>query len=237
MNYARLLADGVGSWLQYEQACGHSGLFSEKYLAQPVGHILSGRSGNRTLAEYTHPVLTSLTRRTGRRPAIDFAVCDPFPSVAIAVESKWAGATQPSIEGIAWDLIRLELLAHHENARCYFILGGRRRELEKLFALPAFWDVATNRQRKPLLRHDAAGMHAINIGPIDRVRTPILGDIFEKYPELSFPSGIVTHLSSPFPVEQIKSGYQVYVWQIRSAQPRTTFLGGKMKQHFARPKS
>jgi hypothetical protein len=47
MNYARLLADGVGSWLQYEHACGHSGLFSEKYLAQPIGHILSGRSGNR----------------------------------------------------------------------------------------------------------------------------------------------------------------------------------------------
>ena len=57
MNYANLLADGVGSWLQYEHACGHSGLFSEKYLAQPVGHILSARSGNRALAEYIHPIL------------------------------------------------------------------------------------------------------------------------------------------------------------------------------------
>jgi hypothetical protein len=234
MNYARLLADGVGSWLQYERACGHSGLFSEKYLAQPIGHILSGRSGNRTLAEFTHSVLAPRTRTAGRRPAIDFAVCEAYPSVAIGVESKWVGTTLPSIENIAWDLIRLELLAYHESARCYFLLGGKRKDLERLFGLAGFWNVATDRKRKPLLKHDASGEHTITIGPIDRARTPMLEDVFERYADLSFPSRIVTHRSTPFPVDQIKDGYQVYVWQIRSAQPRTTFLGGNMRQYFPR---
>ena len=237
MNYARLLADGVGSWLQYERACGHSGLFSEKYLAQPVGHILSGRSGNRTLPEYTHSTLASHTRRTGRRPAIDFAVCDPYPSVAIGVESKWIGSTTPSAESIAWDLIRLELLAHHEQASCYFLLGGKRRDLERLFGSAGFWNVTNDRQRKPLLRHDAPGQHSITIGPIDRARIPILEDEFENYSDLLFPSRIVTHRSQPFPKDATKDGYQVYVWQIRSAQPRTTFLGGRMKQYFPRKRS
>jgi hypothetical protein len=119
MDYAKLLAHGVGSWLQYEQACGHSGLFSEKYLAQPIGHILSGRSGNRALAEYAHPVLVKTARGPGRRPAIDFAICNPYPKVEIGVESKWIGKTRPDVESIVWDLMRLELLVHHEGARCF----------------------------------------------------------------------------------------------------------------------
>jgi hypothetical protein len=232
MNYANLLADGVGSWLQYERACGHSGLFSEKYLAQPVGHILSARSGNRALAEYTHPILKPHTAGSGRRPEIDFVVCEQYPSISIAVETKWIGSTKPSVESIAWDLIRLELLAHFENAQCYFVLGGKRVDLERFFGLSAFSNATSDRQRKPLLKHDTPGQHTITFGPLDRARTPILDDVFKKYPELPFPTRVVSHRSMPFPASQTKDGYQVYVWLVRPAQPRTTILGKKILQYY-----
>lgn len=237
MDYARLLAHGVGSWLQFEQACGHSGLFSEKYLAQPIGHILSGRSGNRALAEYTHPVLGSAASGPGRRPAIDFAVCNPYPKVEIGVESKWIGKTQPDVESIVWDIIRLELLVHHEGARCFFVLGGKRGDLEGLFANEMFRHGSTNRRPQPFLRHESNILHTVSLGPIDGVRIPLLGSTFEKYSELKFPSQVVTRRSAPFPEAQIKNGYQIYVWEVRSVARRTTFLGGAMKRYFPKPRS
>jgi hypothetical protein len=77
MDYAKLLAHGVGSWLQYEHACGHSELFSEKYLAQPIGNILSGQTGNRARAEFTHPVLSGETS----------AIANSFISKPLTIES------------------------------------------------------------------------------------------------------------------------------------------------------
>src|SRR5262249_8205570 len=133
MNYARLLTEGVGSWLHFEYLCDRSGLFSEKYLAHPIGQILSARSANRTIAEYKHPVLAPLAKGAGRRPEVDFVICESYPTISLAVESKWVGQSEPSVESILWDLIRLELIAHQEEARCFFVLGGKRSALETLF--------------------------------------------------------------------------------------------------------
>jgi hypothetical protein len=233
LDYAKLLAHGVGSWLEYEHACGHSGLFSEKYLAQPIGHILSGRSNSRALAEYSHPILSENMRGRGRRPAIDFVVCDPYPKVKIGVESKWIGRTSVAVEDIVWDLIRLELLAHMQGARCFFVLGGKRKNLVKLFSSDAFAKGTTNRQRKPFLRDDNNVIHTISVGPIDRKKLGILDSVFRRFPDLRFPSSIVTRRSAPFPEDQVADGFQVYVWEIRSAHNRATFTGESMQTLFS----
>jgi len=233
MDYARLLAHGVGSWLEYEMACGHGGLFSEKYLAQPIGHILSGRSNRRVLAEYRHPILSESMRGPGRRPAIDFVVCDPYPTVKLGVESKWIGKTSVAVDDIVWDLIRLEILAHTQSARCFFVLGGKRKNLLKLFSTEAFAQGTTNRQRKPFLRHDNNVIHTISVGPIDRKKLGMLDSIFRKFPDLKFPYSIVTRRSAPFPEDQVADGYQVYVWEIRSAHRRATFTGDSMRTLFS----
>jgi hypothetical protein len=167
MDYAKLLARGVGAWVQYEWACDHSGLFSEKYLAQPIGHILAGQSKNRASAEYTHTILSAHIKGPGKRPAVDFVVFSKYPKIEIAVESKWFGKTSVPVEDIVWDLVRLELLAH-EGARCFFVFGGKRRNLSKLFSSQAFAKGTTNRQRRPFLRHDSNVVHTISIGPIDK---------------------------------------------------------------------
>lgn len=232
MNYAKLLAHGVGAWVQYEWACDHSGLFSEKYLAQPIGHILAGQSKNRASAEYTHSILAAHMRGPGKRPAVDFVVFDNYPNVEIAVESKWFGKTSVSIEDIVWDLVRLELLAS-EGARCFFVLGGKRRSLDALFANRAFAEGTTNRTRRPFLRHDSNTLHTIAIGPIDKKKLGILGPMFKKFPDLKFPSSIVTRRAAPFPENTKIDGYQVYVWEISSLESRSTFLGRDMENRFS----
>lgn len=232
VNYAKLLARGVGAWVEYEWACDHSGLFSEKYLAQPIGHILAGQSKNRASAEYTHSVLSGHMKGPGKRPAVDFVVFGKYPKVEIAVESKWLGKTSVAIADIVWDLVRLELLAN-EGARCFFVLGGKRRSVDALFANPAFAKGTTNRSRRAFLRHDSNTLHTISIGPIDKKRLGTLGPMFEKFPGLKFPCSIVTRRSAPFPEHTSLDGYQVYVWEISSLGNRSTFLGRDMENRFS----
>ncbi|MCX7310316.1 MAG: hypothetical protein NTV56_00965 [Alphaproteobacteria bacterium] len=232
MDYAKLLARGVGAWVQYEWACDHSGLFSEKNLAQPIGHILAGQSKNRARAEYTHTILASHMKGRGKRPAVDFVVFGEYPKVEIAVESKWFGKTDVTIEDIVWDLVRLELLAN-DGAECFFVLGGTRRSLDKLFADKDFAKGTSNRRPCPFLRHDNNILHPISIGPIDRRKLGILQPMYTKYPDLKFPTNIVTRRTAPFPEMTTIDGYQVYVWKISSAQNRKTFSARRASRIFS----
>lgn len=220
MNYARLSTQGVGAWLHFESACDRSGLFSEKYLAHPIGQILSARSSNRALAEYRHPILAPLVKGAGRRPEIDFVVCDNYPKISIAVESKWIGATKPTIKSVIWDLIRLEIIANSENARCFFILGGKKSDLEHYFALKPFSDSGTSPVRKPLLRHDNNLLHTTRLVPLDKIRIPILKEIFADYQDFDFPHKIITRRSAPFPNDAKAGQFQVYAWEVLSAGKR-----------------
>jgi hypothetical protein len=232
MNYARLLCEGVGSWLQFEHACGRTELFSEKYLSQPVGQILSARSGSRARAEYLHPVLSDLAKGPGRRPEIDFVVCDPYPDIAIAVESKWIGKTKPSIDKILWDLIRLEMLAHHSRARCFFLLGGTRADLDNYFKHKLFSGIEPGNQAKALLRTDVNRAHKTALVPTAELRIPILKKLFEAYQHFEFPHYVISRRSTPFPSEGPGNRYQIYVWEISSATNRETFRP-KNSRHYS----
>lgn len=232
MNYARLISEGVGSWLQFEHACDRTGLFSEKYLTQPIGQILSARSGNRVKAEFTHPILSKLAAGPGRRPEIDFVVCDPYPEITIAVESKWIGKTRPGVDKIIWDLIRLELLAHHCGARCFFVLGGKRRDLDDYFMHKLFRGAEPGKQRRPLLRDDSNLIHKTPLVPTHGLRVPILKNLFKQFQDFSFPHRIVSRRSDPFPTSGPKNRFQIYVWEISAAKQRETFRP-KSSKHYS----
>ena len=237
LDYARILTAGVGGWLQFEYACDRSELFSERYLSSAIGQILSSRTGNRTYAEYVHPVLAALAKGAGRRPEVDFVVCDPYPKIAVAVESKWIGRTAPSIQSILWDLIRLELLAHDQKARCFFVLGGKRSSLEKLFMHKDFSGVAAGKMARPLLRHDNNLVHKTNLVPTAGARIPLLKQLFEPYQNMKFPHKILTRRSAPFPADQPGRIYQVYVWEVLSVANREIFLPRNSKHYSVSGKS
>jgi hypothetical protein len=138
------------------------------------------------LAEYRHSVLAPLAKGPGRRPEIDFVICEKYPKVNVAVESKWIGRSEPSVQSVLWDLIRLELLAHHENARYFFVLGGKRSSLERFFARETFSDASSKPYRGPLLRHDNNVLHTIDLVPVVRVRIPLLKVLFGPYQDWNF---------------------------------------------------
>lgn len=236
-DFARVLATGVGAWLQFEFACDRSGLFSEKYLTHPIGRILSARSANRAVAEYLHPVLANFAKGAGRRPEIDFAVCDPYPKISIAVESKWIGQTSPSVASILWDLIRLELLAHTNGARCFFVLGGKRSALEALFAKAAFSGVSAGERPRPMLRADLNLMHRTKLTPHGNPRIPLLRSLFSHYQHLELPHMFISRRSAPYPVGQPRHVPQVYVWEISSAKNRETFWPRNSRHYSASGKS
>jgi len=231
MDYAKVLTGGVAGWLRFESACDRSGLFSEKYMTAAIGQILSGRSGNRTMAEYKHPQLSPLMKGPGRRPEVDFVVRNTDEKIILAVESKWAGRTKLTTEAILWDLIRLELIAHHEGARCLFVLGGAKRNLDAVFAEPAFADSATKPHRRPVLRHDNNVLHSTPLVPTVPVRIPMLEKLFGPYRQFEFPEAVVSRRSAPAPSDAKERDYQVYAWEILPASNRRIFRPGNSKHY------
>jgi hypothetical protein len=221
LDYAKLLSRGVGAWLSFESICNRTGLFSEKYLAQPVGQILTAHNSNRVIAEYTHPVLSALTTNGGRRPALDFAVVDGLNAPLVVVESKWAGRTVPTVESIAWDLVRLSLMSI-QGAKCYFVLAGRRDAIEKLFAAPDMQGVAVS-PRRPLLRHDTTARLETDFVPNHRVRIEMMKRLFSKYPKIEVPQSIVTQARAPFPADAKLRHHQVIVWDVAAHPSGRTF--------------
>lgn len=230
IDYAKLLTNGVGAWLNFEAACQRTSLFSEKYMAHPIGQILNAASGGRTIAEYKHPVLAPQMTARGRRPEVDFVVVDRESNVTLAVESKWIGRTTPSIEKIFWDLIRLEMLANR-GIRCLFVLGGKRKSLDQFFCHPAF-DASDNRKLwSPLLRCDSNVQHSTTLGPTVEARKAMLRKLFKDFQNFPFPHAVISRRSAPFPADPKSSSFQVYTWEIRSPANRMPFLPRKSPQY------
>ena len=226
MLLGRKLAEGVGGWLQFEFHCHRSEVFSEKYLAAPVGQILSAAFGTHIYAEMNHPYLTNFAEGSGRRPQIDFVVCDPYPNIKIAVESKWVGRTGLKLEHVIWDMLRLELLAHHFNAETYFLLGGRKKYLDKFFGSRSFLGRLKSGKIRPILK--LPDTHTLQMRldqpPMARVRT--MKKVFKsgRIASSEVPSKIVSGIPVVFPTNCTSFTYHVYVWQVTSARHRTTFV-------------
>ncbi|MFC4527269.1 hypothetical protein ISN76_11230 [Dyella halodurans] len=221
MELARKLSEGVGSWLQYQHACHRSGLFSERYLAEPIGQILSAHTRARVNAEYHHPVLAPLATGPGAKPSVDFVVLEPYPKVSVAVESKWIGQTKPSVQSIMWDLIRLELIAHTEGAECFFVLGGMRRSLDAYFKQKIF--TGPKLPHNPILHTKTNDKFQVNLSPTAAYRVAMMKKIFAKYQSTAFPHRVIARRTDPFPVDCKANQYQIYVWHITSKVKRDIF--------------
>jgi hypothetical protein len=225
MDIARLLTEGVGSWLNFEWCCDRSGLFNEKYLSVPVGQILAGRYGVRVHAEFKHPVLALANEGLpGRRPEVDFAVCDPYPTVKVAVETKWIGPNLIDVKDIIWDLIRLELIANNSNATCIFLLAGTRRNLSKLFSSAQFAGPPEISFKRPILNVKSNSQHGLWLVPQDQYRVPILQKLFKSLQDQEVPHKILTRRTAPFPSDNRINQYQVYSWIVRCMIKRKTFI-------------
>jgi hypothetical protein len=226
MDLARLLTEAVGSWLNFEWCCDRSGLFNEKYLSVPIGQLLASRHQAVVRAEFNHPVIAPAMKGPGRRPQVDFAVCDPYPSVKVAVETKWIGKGRINVTDIIWDLIRLELIAYSSDAQCVFLLAGKRRDLIKLFNSSDFAGPRDAPYRRPILNVGNNSLHDLWLVPRDNYRVDLLRSLFESLQDKQLPQKIVTRRTSPFPTGDRSKQFQVYAWLVQCARKRQTFSPG-----------
>ena len=104
------LSVGLSAWIQYERCCKRTEVLSESYLSYPISQILNSHSNLRVVSEFTHPVLEEerLTK-SGRKPALDYVLCNHNGQAELAIEVKWVGKSGLTAKSVIWDLIRLEL--------------------------------------------------------------------------------------------------------------------------------
>lgn len=228
MNIARHLSRGTAGWLSFEFHCERGRLFEEKYLSAPIGQILAGRFVGKVETEVEHPLLTEQTVGPGKRPKIDFAVRqnDEF---LVAVEAKWAGATPLKVEAIIWDLIRLELLAHHFGCQSFFVLAGQRKRIKKLFDSAAFRAERADGTPRPILKEGTHRSLGMKLDYPPNQRRAIIKRIVNKYPEIEIPSKVSSGQPFVHPVNCNGSDFQVYVWQIKPAANRECFTAKNHK--------
>lgn len=210
--------------MQYEFACGRSMLFSERYLSVPIANALHSIYKNEVRAEYLHPAPAPKQSGRGRRPEVDFAVIRDYPNVECVVESKWVGANGLGAEEVIWDLLRLELIAHHTGAKAFFILAGRRRHLEAFFRSRAFLGKQDTRGKfKRLLKLDSrknARVRVDNPSP-DRLKT--FRKLLSAYPDVSFGSRVTTSVGHRYPEVCPMFQYQAYAWEVTAPISTTRF--------------
>lgn len=226
-NVRRRLAEGTSSWLNYEFQCRRGDLFSEKYLAQPVGQLLTAAfpalTGRRVQAEVNHPVLAPAAK-AGRKPQLDFCIFKGS-TIAVAVECKWSSRGDLDIADIFWDLIRLELVSYATGADCYFVLAGFRKRLDALFAEPSFSIVGAKGRKRSVLPVDA---HP-NAQPIriDDGFFPHHDELYEKmkkYNGMKFPSRVVCSKPHFYPAVGSNMTFQTYVWTVSSRKSAPRFI-------------
>ncbi|WP_448702378.1 hypothetical protein ACFGVR_08500 [Mucilaginibacter sp. AW1-3] len=230
MNIERRLTEGVAGWLFFEDHCNKSGLFSERYMSFPIGQILNSVYGSHVHAEYIHPVLSQYSLGRGAKPKIDFAVLNAQHQPELAIETKWIGQTIPSVESILWDLIRLETLSRQLNTNCIFMLGGRRKDLEVLFASEEF-RLKKSAHPRPILHDKYLGLSSVSVMSTDPAVVNMWRPIMRKAQTMGVPTKIGTQLTKPFPIECKSDQFQVYCWKVFKTANASVFIPKNTKYY------
>ncbi len=225
----RRLSEGVAAWLAYEFHCRRGELFSEKYIAHPIGALLATQLRGHVQAEYDHPILSE-RKKAGRKPQVDFAVFEHVEGyrhktedrkLITAVESKWLSRSEVSPADIAWDLLRLDLLARRYEIECYFVLAGLNKKLEALFASPDFQNLKRNGPMIPV----ASGVPRGNLIPKQGSSALIdkLSERKAKYPGVKFPEKVTVYAPHIYPPSAMNLTFSVYTWKIGEKKNENSF--------------
>jgi len=231
MNIDRLLARGIGGWLQFEHACQRAPLFSEKYLSYPIAQVLNTEFGADVHAEIRHPILGTKTPGRGRPPEIDFVVYDDNHEIKVAIESKWIGpnVTKQTVESVIWDIVRLAMIGNNDNVKCYFVLAGKKKNLWLLFNNIHFNGQPDKKgRRRPFLKVRPTDYMDVRIDSAKEDRIKLLKPIFKLCQDVELPMRLGTGHTQTYPLEVFNYEYQVYVWEILPKKQKTVF---KPKNH------
>ena len=133
------LSRGLSGRLSFDHACNRRRAFSEAYFYGLMMELLASHiSPAQSVVRVGYPIgaIQDPNRVGGRNREVDFAITShgSDPDIQAAIEVKWAGSSHCTGANILKDLVRLSMVgASHPNARCFFVLAGRRKEVAALF--------------------------------------------------------------------------------------------------------
>lgn len=216
------LSEGISSWLRFEHYAGREELFSERYLALPIGQILQHCLSGKVSGESDHPVLTT-SGKTGRPPQLDFIVTDDSKQVVLAVESKWAAKSGVSIADVLWDCVRLELAAKHYGCDAIFILAGTRKQVDTVLKSRSFSTKNSRLEPTYVLNLHGSGKHSVKINSAKDAYIVPLHNLLRSYPGISWPSELVCGSGTQVPQSVSANSYTAVVWHIQSADAKKRY--------------
>lgn len=225
-NFQRKLSEGVTGWLTFEFYCFRGKIFSEKYLAYPIGQILNSINEFKTSAEVNHPKSGS---KQGRPLQIDFVLKDDDKKGDddidekwhYAIESKWIGNTSISLGSMIWDLIRLQNLhEHHSELKTYFVLSGFQKKIKILLdQCPIVYN--GKKEEKGFVKITAHNI-ILNLLSLDSKTKDYINNRITKYPEFKLYSKIVCKPAHVFPRKDIiNMTFSTYVMEVMSPNKTT----------------
>jgi len=199
------LSKGTTSWLEYEFSCDRGNLFNEKYLSFPIGNILNSITDCMVLTEINHPAIKKL--KVGRPLQIDFVLHEKGSKSKwkYVVESKWTGTTEPKLEDIFWDLIRLQnIFEYQKDAKCYFVFSGFLKKLKTSKISPLFTEAKDGPSKsKVSLITRSRSFYKIELKHLDKTTKKNLNEKKNKYGQFKMFSEIVIRTPHIFPIFDI----------------------------------
>lgn len=216
MNRPNKIAIGLNAWLTFEQMCKREPLFSEAYLAYPIGQLLATRYGARLVAEYPHPVLSPLKKSSGDKPRLDFAVLKPDGRLELAIETKWLSSSNKLHRDVLRDLVRLELIRHAHSCEAWFIIAGPAHLFQNLVGSSKFQGHPLHLNSKPILPYGINNEGVVRLNPIPRFREKLIKEVLEPFGEIEMRNIIHLTKFGPYPSDAQGKSYVVYLWRLNS---------------------
>ena len=224
MKFPNKLAAGLNAWLTFEQMCEREPLFSESYLAFPIGQLLNAHYGSALVSEYPHPVLSSLHLGRGKKPSLDFAVLRDDKTVELAIETKWLSTSTTLQRDIIRDLIRLELVANENNSEAWLIVAGLSREFHKLVERSKFQGHSEHAGSDPILPYGKSRSGRLRLNPPAKFRREMLASVLEPFKGVFLSDCIHVTRFGPYPADSAHRNYVTYLWRIDKRRDLGRFL-------------
>ncbi len=214
MKLPNKIALALNSWLTFEQMCGREPLFSEAYLAYPMGQFLGSEFGSRLVAEFPHPILAPLKTGRGDKPRIDFAVVRSDGRVEIAIETKWLSSSQTLQRDIIRDLVRLELMVSNQDSEAWLVVAGEASKFEALVGTEKFQGHPAHVGSDPILPHGTSRDGRLRLNKPAKFRYEMLKAALEPFHGVDLTDCIHTTRFGPYPSTAPGAKYVTYLWRV-----------------------
>lgn len=221
---ANKIVTGLNAWLTFEQMCKRGPLFSESYLAFPIGQLLAARYGAALVAESPHPVLAPLRTGRGDKPRLDFAVYRQDKTIELAIETKWLSSSLTLQRDIIRDLVRLELVCQLHNSEAWLIVAGTATEFQTLVGNPKFQGHPKNISSDPILPHGKTRDGRLRLNPPAKFRKEMLQAALEPFAGVELSDCIHTTRFGPYPVDSPPKSYVTYLWRVNKRRQQGRFF-------------